>query len=147
MLSKTAEYALRASVFLAERGPARSTTQQIAAVTQIPAGYLAKVLQNLARANLVSGQRGLNGGFSLARPPGDISLLEIVQTVGTLQRITKCPLDLPEHCESLCPLHRRLDDAIAQVEGVFREATLLDLLERATFAGTAAFPEETDSSG
>lgn len=133
MLSKTAEYALRATVFLAERGDARSTTQEIAEATRVPAGYLAKVMQTLARAGLVTGQRGVNGGFLLARPAHEISLLEIVQTGGAFQRITKCPLDLPEHAHDLCPLHRRLDGAVATVEEEFRRATLADLLHRATF--------------
>jgi len=140
MLSRTAEYALRASVFLGERGSHRSTTHQIAEVTQVPAGYLAKVMQSLARAGLVTGQRGVNGGFLLARAPREISLWEIVQAVGTFQRIESCPLGLDEHAHELCPLHRRLDDAVAQIEATFQGASLADLLERATFSGTAGFP-------
>ena len=140
MLSRTAEYALRASVFLAERGSSRTTTQQIAEVTQVPPGYLAKVMQSLARAGLVTGQRGVNGGFSLTRAPREISLWQIVQAVGTFQRIEACPLGLPEHSHELCPLHRRLDDAVAQIEATFQDASLADLLERATFSETAGFP-------
>jgi Rrf2 family protein len=140
MLSRTAEYALRASVYLGERGTQRSTTQQIAEVTQVPAGYLAKVMQNLARAGLVTGQRGVNGGFCLARDPGEISLWDIVQAVGTFQRIESCPLGLEEHAHELCPLHRRLDDAVAHIESTFRDASLADLLERATFPEGAGLP-------
>lgn len=53
MISQTAEYALRAIVFLADQRGTPRTTAQIAEVTQIPAGYLAKVMQSLSRVKLV----------------------------------------------------------------------------------------------
>ena len=65
MISQTAEYALRAIVYLAGQ-ELPQTTQQIAATTRVPAGYLSKVLQALARGGLVHSQRGLHGGFTLA---------------------------------------------------------------------------------
>jgi Rrf2 family nitric oxide-sensitive transcriptional repressor len=133
MFSQTAEYALRAMVFLGEKGGDRWTSKQIAAATQIPAGYLAKVLQTLARQGLVEAQRGREGGFSLVREPGSVSLLEILQAVDPPQRITRCPLDLPEHRAGLCRLHRRLDDAMAHVEETFSRSTVLDLMEEDTF--------------
>ena len=64
MLSQTAEYALRVVVFLASREDNPATIAQIAAATQVPQGYLAKVLQSLARAGLTKSQRGLHGGQS-----------------------------------------------------------------------------------
>ena len=64
MISQTAEYALRAMVFLAMRESA-ATNEQIAQVTKVPPGYLSKILQQLGKAKLVSSQRGLGGGFVL----------------------------------------------------------------------------------
>ena len=69
MISQTAEYALRAIVYLADQGGVARTTSEIAETTQVPAGYLAKVMQSLCRAGLVKSQRGLNGGFKLAHDP------------------------------------------------------------------------------
>jgi Rrf2 family protein len=103
-------------------------TPQIAKVTHVPAGYLAKVLQMLGRAGLVRSQRGLHGGFVLARPPGKISVLEVVNAVDPLKRIDTCPLELEAHGHNLCPLHRRLDEVVAQVEQAFSEHTIRDLL-------------------
>jgi Rrf2 family protein len=135
VFSQTAEYALRAMVFLAERTHKRWTNKQIASATRIPAGYLAKVLQHLARHGLVEAQRGWEGGFALRGAPETISLLEILQAVDPPKRITHCPLDLPEHREGLCRLHRRLDDAMAQVEATFGDSTLRDLMGENTFPG------------
>ncbi|MEX2673407.1 MAG: Rrf2 family transcriptional regulator [Phycisphaeraceae bacterium] len=128
LISQTAEYALRAAVTLAD-GPDRPwTTQAIAAQTRIPAGYLSKVLQALARADLVRGQRGLGGGFTLTREPGDISVLDVINAVDPMQRIHTCPLKLAAHGKKLCPLHRKLDDAMAYIEKSFRETSLAEIL-------------------
>lgn len=131
MLSQTAEYALRAMVHLAE-APAASgpqTVQQIAAATQVPPGYLSKVLQGLARGGLIRSQRGLGGGFSLSRPAAEISVYEIVQQVDPLPRILSCPLGLAAHQRKLCPLHQKLDQAMELVEVSFRETALAGLIE------------------
>ncbi len=128
MFSQTSEYALRAIVWLAAHLAEPQTTQQIAAATRVPAGYLAKVLQSLGRAGLVNSQRGLYGGFTLTRPPGGISVLEVINAVDPIRRIESCPLGLASHGKDLCALHRRLDDAIAHVEQVFSQSTLADLL-------------------
>ncbi len=133
MISTTAEYALRAVVFLAERDGGRWTTRTIAEATQIPPGYLAKVMQTLSQAGVVSGQRGVNGGFALDRPPEKISIYEIIRVIDPLKRIKDCPLKLPEHAEQLCPLHSRLDQAVAQIEASFRDSSVADLLGRPTF--------------
>lgn len=132
MISQTAEYALRAIVFLAEHGEPQ-TIQQIAQVTKVPAGYLSKVMQNLARHGLVSSQRGIGGGFALTRSAAELTVYEIVQAVDPVARITHCPLHRPEHENHLCALHRRLDDAAAQVERCFRETRVADLLTTPIF--------------
>jgi Rrf2 family protein len=105
------------------------TTQQIAAQTQVPAGYLSKVLQSLARAGLVEGQRGVGGGFVLARPAAQIRALEVINAVDPVRRIERCPLGRPDHEHRMCPLHRRLDLGIALLEQVFGQTTIDELLE------------------
>lgn len=127
MISQTAEYALRAVVFLAEQSDAPQTTQQIAEVTLVPAGYLAKVMQTLGRSGIVHARRGLHGGFTLAVPPGELTVLDVVQAVDPVQRIEHCPLGIPEH-KSLCPLHARLDDTAAMVEKALGASTIAELL-------------------
>jgi Rrf2 family transcriptional regulator, nitric oxide-sensitive transcriptional repressor len=132
MFSQTAEYALRAVAYLAEQGKPR-TVAQIALATKVPAGYLAKVMQSLARSELVVSQRGLHGGFHLAIPTETLCVYDIIQAVDPIARIHKCPLDLPQHSKQLCKLHQRMDDTLAQVELIFRKTTFAEVLETPIF--------------
>ncbi len=129
MISQTAEYALRAVVTLAAQRGGPMTTQQIASRTQVPAGYLSKVLQALGRAGLVEGQRGMGGGFALTRPMGEITVLDVINAVDPVERIERCPLRRPEHKHRLCALHRRLDLGIAMMEQVYGRTTIEELLD------------------
>jgi Rrf2 family protein len=86
------------------------------------------VLQSLVHAKLVDSKRGLTGGFVLSRKPDEINLLEILNAVNPLERIESCPLDLESHGSELCPLHRRLDQAMAMVQNAFATTTLAELL-------------------
>lgn len=82
MFSQTTEYALRAMASLASAPNDLVPTTILAAKTDVPANYLAKVLQQLANSGLIRGRRGVGGGYTLAKDPGDITLLEVVRTVG-----------------------------------------------------------------
>ena len=128
MLSQTAEYAMRAALCLARHHGEALTTLAIAEEMQIPSSYLSKVLQFLGRARIVRSQRGQGGGFVLLRDPAAISLLDVMDAVDPIARIERCPLEVEDHCLELCPLHRRLDDAIAQVREAFGATTLGELL-------------------
>jgi Rrf2 family protein len=127
MISQTAEYALRAIVYLADQDSPR-TTAEIAETTHVPAGYLAKVMQSLGRAGLVKSQRGLNGGFTLAHDTDQLSVLTVINAVDPIQRFPECPLGIPSHGRRLCPLHHRLDEAAAMVERAFGKTMVAELL-------------------
>ena len=126
MLSKTAEYALRAVVWLA-REPGRSeAADRLSEVTKVPRRYLHKVLQDLVQAKIVRSQPGPGGGYALNREPGEITVLDVVNAVAPLERIRACPLGLSSHT-SLCPLHSELDKAYAATEQAFARVTLAKL--------------------
>lgn len=128
MISQTVEYALRAMVHLAALDPDVAVNcELIARRTKIPQGYLSKILRDLVVAELIRSQRGPNGGFTLARTAAKISLLDVINAVDPIARINKCPLGSPGHLR-LCPLHNRIDTAIARIEQEFRHTTLADLL-------------------
>lgn len=139
MISQTAEYALRAIVCLANEG-VPCTTAFLSEATQTPAGYLAKVMQSLCRAGLVKSRPGLNGGFTLKRPPEELTILEIVGAVDPIRRYHECPLGLLRHGRNLCPLHSRLDKAAELVEQSFRDTTVADLLETPRQRRSCPFP-------
>ena len=147
MISQTAEYALRAIVYLADQAGTPRTVSQIAAATHVPAGYLAKVMQMLSRANLVTSQRGLKGGFSLALDSRQLSVLDVVNAVDPIRRFRECPLGLADHGRQLCPLHRQLDDAAQLIDNAFRATMVADLLAPApTRKPLCRFPAEPASS-
>lgn len=128
MFSQTAEYALRAIVVLATEPDKPWTAQGIAAESKVPQDYLMKVLQSLGREGLVTAQRGRGGGFVLRRPSSAITVLDVINAVDPLRRIKHCPLGLKSHGINLCPLHRKLDDAIRSVEEAFASTTVEELL-------------------
>ncbi|MCE9563174.1 MAG: Rrf2 family transcriptional regulator [Planctomycetes bacterium] len=128
MFSNTVEYALRAIVHLAFEAPEARTTAQIAEATKVPKDYLSKILQGLAKKGIVQTQRGVGGGVTLAKAPEELTILDVVNAVEPIQRITTCPLGLATHGIKLCPLHRRMDDAMATVEAAFRNSTLAEVL-------------------
>jgi Rrf2 family protein len=128
MISQTVEYALRAIVTIAQHDGQPCTAQQISKITQVPAPYLSKLMQGLVRAGIASSQRGLHGGFLLTRPPAELTIWEIVDAVEPIKRIRECPLGIGAHGGTLCPLHRKLDNALALVEESFQNTTVAEVL-------------------
>ena len=128
MLSQTTEYALRAMACLAYSPDELTPTPKLAEQTLVPPNYLAKVLQSLAQANLISGRRGVGGGYRLSKPAHDISLLDVVNAIDPVERITACPLGLPDHKANLCALHTCVDEAARQFIENFKSVRLSDLI-------------------
>lgn len=140
MFSNTAEYALRAVVFLATRTGSMCSSQDIAAATRVPPDYMLKVLKDLTRAGLVRAQRGPGGGFELTRKPAEISVLSVVNAADPLKRIETCPLGIPSHGKNLCRLHRKLDDAIALVEKTLRDTPITEMVTPTPEKTACVFP-------
>jgi Rrf2 family protein len=132
MLSQTVEYALRAMVYLASDAEAARTSEQISQTTRVPHAYLSKVMKQLAQAGLVKSQRGVGGGFTLTNPPDRVTILQVVNAVDPVQRIRTCPLGLAAHGVKLCPLHKRMDDALDAVERAFAGSTLAEIIAEPT---------------
>lgn len=132
MFSQTVEYALRAMVYLADQAPAARTTDQIAEATRVPKAYLAKVIQGLRQAGVVHSKRGAGGGVTLVKTPDQMTILDVVNAVEPIARIRHCPLGLKAHGVRLCPLHKRMDNALAMVEAAFRNTTLAEILAEPT---------------
>ena len=127
MLSQTTEYALRAMSCLAYMPDELVSTAQLAEVTHVPMNYLAKVLQLLAKADLISGRRGVGGGYRLNRPVNEITMLDVINSIDPIERIGSCPLKLENHSGTLCPLHARLDAAHKVLIETFDGITLYDM--------------------
>lgn len=131
LLSDACEYGLRAVVWLAQRPQRPQKVREIAEGTRSAPGYLVKVLQALTKAGILSAQRGSQGGFTLERDPADLSVLEVlnaIDPIDPIERINTCPLELEAHHHHLCPVHQRIDDALAAVERTFGDSRIADML-------------------
>ncbi len=104
-------------------------TSELAEHTKVPPHYLAKVLQQLAAADLVTGRRGVGGGYKIAREAGDITMLEVIRAVSPVERIRACPLGIESHGTVLCPLHKRADAVAKAVIEIYDQHTLKDIIE------------------
>jgi Rrf2 family protein len=117
-------------VHLALHYPKSLPASLISEATQVPTGYLQKVLRILAKADLLQAQRGTGGGFSLAKMPTSIRVLDILKATDyEMDRIENCPLGLKGHTK-LCALHNMLDEQIARVETVFATTSIADLVQQ-----------------
>lgn len=102
------------------------TVQAMAERGQIPAPYLSKLLQGLTKAGLITSQRGIGGGYFLARSSADISLADIVKVIEPLHRPPR-PLARTSVAKNPRLIDQKLDQAISQVEMAFEKTTLEDL--------------------
>jgi len=96
-LSKKADYALMAMKHLAMRPDASASAREIAEQYDIPIELMAKVLQRLARRDLLTSQQGTRGGYRLARASGLISVADIIQAIDGPLTVTACSTDA-ENC-------------------------------------------------
>lgn len=89
--SRSAEYAIRAFVYLAEVQPGKyAMVKQIAEESDIPSHFLAKILQQLARQGFLRSSKGPTGGFSLRYPASEITLLQLVEAIDGLADYQRC---------------------------------------------------------
>jgi Rrf2 family protein len=116
-LTRAGEYAIRCMVYLAFKGKGILVVkQEIAEQADIPSPFLAKIVQNLARAHLVEIRQGPKGGYILMRDPAEITLLEVVEVmIGKLQ-LNDC-VGRPGTCAASahCGVHKVWEDASAHL--------------------------------
>lgn len=128
MLSRTAEYALRAVLFLADSGKP-ANVDQIAERLRVPRNYLSKTLHRLAREGVLASTRGQRGGFRLARDPDRLSLLSVVEPFDPIRGERRCLLGRPQCSDANpCPAHAQWKAVSDEVAAFFREKTVGDLL-------------------
>jgi Rrf2 family protein len=131
VISKTGEYALRAVVYIVTEGKGASMrANEIAKALGVPANYLSKTLHQLARAGVLSSERGPRGGFRLAGSPEDLSLADVLEPLDPTWIECGCLLGLPRCSDrNSCPLHERWKKVREPICQFFRETTLAEVLE------------------
>lgn len=123
-------HALRAVAFLATRRrdePVRG--QALARKVKVPAPYLAKVLARLARVGVLSATRGVKGGYRLARPAGDIRLIEVVEPLEGRWTRPGCLLHPSRPCreDAACSAHGSWTGVKASYLTFLEETTVEDI--------------------
>jgi Rrf2 family protein len=124
-ITRQADYALRAMVYLARLEPAqRAATKQIAETQRIPPSFLAKIISQLSIAGLIHTSRGARGGVVLAKPAANISLLEVVEAIDGPIALNDCTVS-PDNCENTedCPLHDIWEETQAILVNKLRSTT------------------------
>lgn len=126
------KYAIRALTCMAGQEDRQTpvSAADVAEAENIPPFYLAKVLQDLARADLLNSVRGRGGGFVLKRAPEDIKILDILESVEDIRRLTtECVLGLDECNDDVpCPLHETWKRFRENLLGDLDKLTLQDLV-------------------
>ncbi len=130
------EWALHCCVVLtAAREPVPAT--RLAELHDVSASYLAKQLQAMARAGLVRSAQGQSGGYVLARPPRDVTVLDVVEAVDGSRPAFVCteirqrgPLAAPpEACTAPCAISRAMTAADDAWRAALRAVSIADLAE------------------
>lgn len=132
-VTRAGEYAIIGLVYLARQPEGRTIMiDEISEAERIPKSFLAKIFQVLAKGRLVSSHRGAGGGFSLARSPAEISLLQVLNCVEREFALQKCVTEEPSCVVSTerlgsCMLCGVFAEAQRRVNEVFAGTTLADL--------------------
>lgn len=132
-LGKRADYSVRAVLDLAHHhGQGRRTTREIAAEMEIPVNFLPALLAELVRAGLVVSVAGRGGGYGLARPPADISLLEVIEAAEE-EPARECVLrGGPCRWQDACAVHEPLAAAREALRQSLDATSFADVLARDT---------------
>ncbi len=128
--TRESEYALLGLAILADRDPAAVVSLgDVAAEGDLPKPFLAKVFMKLARHGLLTAHRGRGRGYSLARPPGEVLVRDVLEAVEGPRLDNRC-LFWDGHCHDTnpCPLHFRLKDLNADFRRALESLTLADYL-------------------
>ena len=129
-ISKLTDYGTVVMTYLAKEGDRLHAVSEIAGEIRVAAPTVSKILKQLVREGLVVSHRGAKGGYSLARPAGAISMLEIIDALEGRVGLTECGSS-PGLCEqeSLCSIRTNWQ----RINGAVREAlagvTLAEMTE------------------
>jgi Rrf2 family protein len=123
-ITRQADYAIRAILYLAQLGPdQKASTSQIAEEKDIPLSFLAKIIAQLSVAGLLQTMRGARGGVTLARPAKDINLLEVVEAIDGPIQINECVNDSYQCSQHGCPMRGIWQDTQADLVNRLRNST------------------------
>lgn len=134
MLSKTAEYALRAVAAVARVKEDRPVlAKEIASQGQIPTKYLSKVMRDLVHAGVLSSTRGIGGGFRLKRKADAIKLAEVIRPFDDVTASRRCPFG-NARCsdENPCSMHDQWRPVAEAYRTLLERTSVADIVDKDT---------------
>jgi Rrf2 family protein len=140
ILSRSADYGLRALMFLAQReSVSPAPLDQIAQAQAVPPALLSKILQTLVKAKVLRSQKGYGGGFTLVADPRELSIEHVVELIDGPFTVFECLADetFCTLCEG-CKLKSKFRELQAAMLGVLKGTSIADLIDS---------PEEAPVSG
>ena len=131
MFSKAAEYAIRATLYIAQKSSEEKKLgiAEIAKAIDSPKSFTAKILQVLTKNNkIISSSRGPNGGFYLSPQAGKLPVMAILEIMGEDEVLKKCVLGL-QLCSEVkpCPMHSQYKSIKAELTGLFNSRSIQQL--------------------
>ena len=131
-ITRAADYAVRVMVHLAGLPTGSCVARpELTRATATPDSFLAKVLQQLVQAGMITSRRGSGGGFRLAVSPESVSLLDVIEAIEGPTQLNTC-LEPGPSCErkSWCAAHAVWVEAQSALQGVLRSASIAELAAR-----------------
>lgn len=129
VITRATEYAIRTVIFLAKQPAGEIVLKKdICRTQEVTPAFLTKILQPLIKAGIVSSQRGVGGGFLLARDPRDITLLDLLEAEEGKLHLNHCLADTGV-CERdvYCTVHELWSEAQEAMINVLRSQSIADL--------------------
>jgi Rrf2 family protein len=132
-INQATDYGFRAVLYLAQQaGREMVEAQTIAQNEVVPIRYLLKIMPSLINAGIVRSQRGVGGGYALARDPRDITLLDVIEAIEGPIRLNRCLLD-EGYCSKQgppdCKIHQALADIQQKLDRELKHYNFADLVE------------------
>ena len=132
LFSRQCEYALQALMYMALQNHGKSISiKELTQRLNIPYHFVAKTLQNLTHKGLLSSQKGPSGGFALAKPAEDITLIDIIEAIDGGSFMKDCILGF-EQCsqEKPCSLHEQWLTARESIAEMLKTKSIAEMAGR-----------------
>lgn len=143
-LTRAGEYAVRCVLYMARKGKGTPVSRhEVATRADIPGHFLAKIAQQLARANIIEISQGAAGGYRLLHDPGEITLLMVIEAIIGEISLNDC-VARPDSCSSspICTVHQVWNKAAAQLRETLRATTFATLLDESCCLAPLAPPKK-----
>ena len=136
MISNTCKYAIRSIIYIAlnQKDSKNVGIKEIAENLELPAPFLSKILQQLAKKKIVNSIKGPNGGFSLDKSQAALSVWEIVDVIDGTSLFTECFFGInmckdDPNLKDLCPAHAHSEPIRANLKNMFKQLTITKFAE------------------